>query len=110
MADPAPSARVLKQAAARLAEAVPFFRGAPIEGRWGGFIDVTPDTIPIIGGSSRIDGLFFATGFSGHGFGLGPGAGRVLADLVQGRSPGHDLGRFRLNRFHDGSRIVPGPY
>ena len=39
-----------------------------------------------------------------------PGPAGYSQNLVQGRSPGHDLSRFRLNRFHDGSAIVPGPY
>jgi glycine/D-amino acid oxidase-like deaminating enzyme len=46
---------------------------------------------------------------SGHGFGIGPGFGRVVADLVRGRAPGHDLSRFRFARFSDGSRLAPGP-
>jgi glycine/D-amino acid oxidase-like deaminating enzyme len=46
-----------------------------------------------------------ATGLSGHGFGIGPGLGRVVADLVRGRNPGHDLSRFRLSRFRDGSSL-----
>ena len=46
---------------------------------------------------------------SGHGFGIGPGMGRVVADLVTGRPTGHDLSRFRLSRFSDGSPIRPGP-
>ena len=47
---------------------------------------------------------------SGHGFGIGPGVGRVLADLVLDRPTGFDLARFRFERFTDGSPIVPGPY
>jgi glycine/D-amino acid oxidase-like deaminating enzyme len=54
--------------------------------------------------------LFIGTGLSGHGFGIGPGVGRILADLIQGRPPGHDISRFRFERFADGSPIVPGPY
>jgi glycine/D-amino acid oxidase-like deaminating enzyme len=50
-----------------------------------------------------------ATGFSGHGFGIGPGAGRVVASLVAGDAPGHDLRRFRFSRFSDGSRLELGP-
>ena len=48
-----------------------------------------------------------ATGMSGHGFGIGPGFGRVLADLVTGGRVGHDLTRFRFSRFSDGSKLVP---
>jgi glycine/D-amino acid oxidase-like deaminating enzyme len=39
---------------------------------------------------------------SGHGFGIGPGFGRILADLVTGSDPGHDLTRFRIDRFRGG--------
>ena len=53
-----------------------------------------------------VPGLVIATGMSGHGFGIGPGFGRVVADLVMGNDVGHDLGRFRLERFSDGSPIV----
>ncbi|TIP07231.1 MAG: FAD-dependent oxidoreductase, partial [Mesorhizobium sp.] len=48
-------------------------------------------------------------GMSGHGFGIGPGIGRVVADMIQGNQIGHDLTRFRLSRFSDGSAIRPGP-
>ena len=56
-----------------------------------------------------IKGLTIATGMSGHGFGIGPGMGRVIADLVTGRPTGHELSRFRLARFSDGGPIAPGP-
>ena len=42
---------------------------------WGGLIDVTPDAVPVIGEVARIPGFFLATGFSGHGFGIGPARG-----------------------------------
>jgi len=71
---------------------------------------VTPDAVPYIAEDHRQPGLFIATGLSGHGFGIGPAVGRVMADLVLGRPSGHDLNRFRTNRFEDGSTIEPGPY
>jgi len=40
-----------------------------------------------------------ATGFSGHGFCLGPLSGLLCADLATGRAPRHDLSAFRLARF-----------
>ena len=72
-------------------------------------IDVTPDVVPVMDAVTGYPGLYLATGFSGHGFGIGPGAGRVMADLVLGRPAGHDLSRFRFSRFYDGSKMVPGP-
>ena len=65
--------------------------------------------VPVIDHAASLPGLTIATGLSGHGFGIGPGVGRVTADLVMGRDPGHDLSRFRLTRFSDGSKIVIGP-
>ena len=44
-------------------------------------------------------GLFLSTGYSGHGFGLGPAAGRLTADLVTGDPPIVDPRPFRLSRF-----------
>jgi glycine/D-amino acid oxidase-like deaminating enzyme len=72
-------------------------------------IDVTPDAIPIISAVDKIPGFFIATGFSGHGFGIGPGAGRLMADMVMGRSPLVDPAPFRLARFTDGSDPKPHP-
>ena len=54
------------------------------------------------GDLARVDtlpGFFIATGFSGHGFGIGPGAGRLMADLVTGAAPIVDPAPFRFSRF-----------
>ena len=72
-------------------------------------IDVTPDVVPVMDEIDTCPGLFLATGFSGHGFGIGPDACRVMAKMVAGHSVEHDLTRSRFNRFADGSPIVPGP-
>lgn len=72
-------------------------------------IDTMPDVVPVIDRAAALPGLVIATGMSGHGFGIGPGIGRVVADLVADRPVGHDLHRFRLSRFSDGSKIAPGP-
>lgn len=50
-------------------------------------------------------GFHIATGFSGHGFGIGPAAGRLMADIVTNRTPIVDPGAFRFSRFSDGSKI-----
>jgi glycine/D-amino acid oxidase-like deaminating enzyme len=76
---------------------------------WAGMIDTMPDVVPVIDRVAAIPGLTIATGLSGHGFGIGPGVGRVVADLVAGNRTGHDLHRFRLSRFTDGTPIAPGP-
>ncbi len=55
----------------------------------------------------EIPGFHIATGFSGHGFGIGPGAGKAIAGMLTGRDPGIDLTPFRLSRFFDGTPIRP---
>jgi len=108
--NPAPSPIVVERVKERLGERVPELKGVGIAEAWGGMIDVTPDAVPYLAEDHRRPGLFYATGLSGHGFGIGPGVGRAMADLILGRTVGHDLSRFRTNRFSDGSEIVPGPY
>lgn len=108
--NPQPSATVRARLQERIPERAPWLAGAGIAELWGGMIDVTPDAVPYLGEAASPRGLIIGTGFSGHGFGIGPGAGRILADLVEERPPGHDLSRFRVERFTDGSPIIPGPY
>jgi glycine/D-amino acid oxidase-like deaminating enzyme len=108
--DPPPSEQVRQRLERRLPERAPWLAGVGIAELWAGMIDVTPDAVPYICEAPSPKGLFIGTGMSGHGFGIGPGVGKILADLIQGRSPGHDLARFRFHRFNDGSPIVPGPY
>jgi len=107
--DPSPDHRLLDQVLRDAADLFPQLRGArPVE-RWAGMIDVTPDEIPALGPVDGWDGLFLATGFSGHGFGIGPAAGYVMAQLARGEQPVVDLAPFRLARFAEGDiRRWPG--
>jgi len=108
--NPPPSEEVRRRLQQRLPQRAPWLVNAGIAELWAGMIDVSPDAVPYICEAPSPRGLFLGTGLSGHGFGIGPGVGRILADLIQGRSPGHDLTRLRFNRFSDGSPIVPGLY
>jgi glycine/D-amino acid oxidase-like deaminating enzyme len=92
-------------ALAKLKQAFPVFEKAEISQRWAGMIDVTPDAIPVIDSIDAIPGFHVATGFSGHGFGIGPAAGKLMADIVTGRDPIVDRHDFRFSRFSDGSKI-----
>ena len=108
--DPPPSETVRRRLNERLPRMAPWLHEAGVAELWAGMIDVTPDAVPYICEAPSLPGLFIGTGMSGHGFGIGPGVGRILADLSTGRSPGFDLSRFRFERFSDGSPVVPGPY
>ncbi|MBF2713772.1 NAD(P)/FAD-dependent oxidoreductase [Agrobacterium vitis] len=103
--DPVPSKAMTDGALAQLKKAFPIFEKAEISQRWAGMIDVTPDAIPVIDAIDAIPGFHIATGFSGHGFGIGPAAGRLMADIVTGRNPIVDRKDFRFSRFSDGSKI-----
>ncbi len=106
--DPEPLDWVLEDAMKRLARDVPVFADIQIAERWAGMIDTTPDVVPVISAVDKIPGLVLATGFSGHGFGIGPAAGQLAADLATGAPPLVDPAPFRFARFTDGSK--PKPY
>jgi glycine/D-amino acid oxidase-like deaminating enzyme len=55
----------------------------------------------------KLPGFHLASGFSGHGFGLGPGAGKLMAQLVTGEAPCVDATPFRYSRYFDGSNPRP---
>jgi glycine/D-amino acid oxidase-like deaminating enzyme len=105
--DPAPDRKYLRQALEQLAKMFPSFATTKILQEWAGLIDVMPDAIPVISPVDSVPGLIIATGFSGHGFGIGPGAGRLIADLAIGATPIVDPKEFRFSRFSDGTRVRP---
>jgi len=107
--DPEPDRFVVERARTATAEAFPVFRSAVVAESWGGMIDVMPDAIPVISPVETLPGFFIATGFSGHGFGIGPGAGKLVADMVAGDPTLVDPAAFRLSRFTDGSNPRPHP-
>ncbi|MFI5014216.1 MAG: NAD(P)/FAD-dependent oxidoreductase [Hyphomicrobiales bacterium] len=104
--DPAPDRPMLEEAKGKVAAAFPFFRDMKVAASWGGLIDVTPDAVPVISKVEAMPGLVIATGFSGHGFGIGPGAGKLAADLVTGATPIVDPTPFRLARFRRSVRVA----
>ncbi|MGD2009071.1 MAG: FAD-binding oxidoreductase [Cellvibrionales bacterium] len=107
--DPTPSKKGIETIQRRLRQRAPELADLGVAQAWAGMIDATPDVVPVMDAIDTVPGLFLATGFSGHGFGIGPGAGKVMAAMVAGDSVDYDLSRFRFNRFADGSPIRPGP-
>lgn len=105
--DPEPVASVLDEAATSLKDTFPAFRGMVIAERWAGAIDATPDAVPVISPVDKITGFYLCTGFSGHGFGLGPGAGKLMAQMVTGETPCVDPAPFRYSRYFDGTNPRP---
>lgn len=74
---------------------------------WAGTIDATPDALPVVDTVGPGGGVIVATAMSGHGFGLAPAVGRIVADLATTGSSHHDLRPFRLRRFLDGAAKAP---
>lgn len=97
----------------KLGHRLPAMPDPRISSTYGGGYDVTPDYNPIIGPSPR-EGLFLATGFSGHGFKISPAVGRLVADLlVDGKTDLADVtpSDFRYSRFAEGDLLTsPHPY
>ena len=105
--DPPVREAILQQTQRHVTKAFPVFHAMRVAESWGGMIDVTPDGIPVISAVDLVPGFHIATGFSGHGFGIAPGAGRLMAQLVTGETPVVDPAPFRYSRFIDGTRPRP---
>jgi glycine/D-amino acid oxidase-like deaminating enzyme len=97
--DPAPHRKGAQQAIGRFYELFPSLADLPVEQAWAGNIDSTPDQAPALGWVGSPAGFMFATGFSGHGFAMGPGAGKVVSELILDEGPSLDLHRYRFARF-----------
>jgi len=105
--DPEPSQKVLRGIRRNIDKMFPQLGDTPIVESWAGMVETSPDVVPMIGAIDDIPGFHIATGFSGHGFGLGPGAGKAIAGMLTGVDTGIDLDPLRLSRFFDGSPIRP---
>ncbi len=84
----------------------PDFHAATQRGGYGSLYDMTPDGNPILDKSPNVQGLYWATGFSGHGFKLSPVVGRMVAEFVlHGQSRDHPIHQFRAARFDEGDLL-----
>ena len=103
--DPGADPKLVQLGLTRLGEHYPALKGLKVANSWGGLIDSTPDGIPVISAVDPLPGLYLSTGYSGHGFGIGPGAGRLAADLIAGDPPIVDPHPFRYSRMIDGTDL-----
>ena len=105
--DPPPNPRRTEEAFGALKRSFANLGDVSVTRSWAGYIDFTPDMIPVIERLDRPAGFILAAGLSGHGFGLGPMVGRLVAEMVADGAPSLDLSAFRLARFRDGSARPP---
>ncbi len=96
----------LEQTAEVVARRAPALLEVGIAGGWDGFYETTPDHNALIGELAAPNRFLSATGFSGHGFQLGPAVGEVMRDLVLGRTPPVDISAFATERFERGEARI----
>ena len=85
---------------------LPLLAQAGRQSHWAGLYEVTPDAHPIIGPVPELDGYFVVTGFSGHGFMHGPGAGLLMAEIIlDGEASSLDISMLDYGRFQEGRLI-----
>jgi glycine/D-amino acid oxidase-like deaminating enzyme len=103
--DPVADRKTVRLTLERAGKLIPALASVPMVASWAGFVDSTPDGVPVMGEVPAVPGLILAAGFSGHGFGIGPGAGHLVADIVTGQEPIVDPRPYRLSRFKAGEKI-----
>jgi glycine/D-amino acid oxidase-like deaminating enzyme len=105
--EPEPNMDKVQESVASLIGLYPHLEGqVHIEEAWAGYIDGTPDRTPVIGEVPGVKGFLFATGFSGHGFAMGPGTGRVMSEIILDGGASVDVSGLRFSRFKEGDLNV----
>ena len=105
--DPPPNSSEIQRALDYLKAGYTGMKYVRVERSWAGYMDCTPDMLPVIDRLERPRGFVFATGFSGHGFGMGPVVGKLVSELIVDGKTSLDIGALRFGRFTDGSRLEP---
>jgi sarcosine oxidase subunit beta len=84
------------------ARRLPALAEVGVRSSWWGWYEMSPDHNALVGAAADPAGLYYATGFSGHGFQQGPVVGEHLAELALGRATTFDLSSFAVERFASG--------
>jgi len=96
----------LPRLASALERRTPSLTDVGMASGWAGLYEMTPDHNALIGEAKGISRFLYATGFSGHGFLMGPAVGEVMRDLYLERRPFVDVSGLAAERFAD-SMIRP---
>lgn len=83
----------------QLPRVIPAFNRLSIIRVWSGIEGYMDDSRPVMGPSARVPGLYYAFGFSGHGFQLGPGVGDVMAELIHTGTTSTPIAQYHIGRF-----------
>lgn len=68
---------------------------------WSGIEGYLPDSLPVMGPSAKVNGLYYAFGFSGSGFQIGPGVGETMAELIDSGATEIPIDPYRIERFSE---------
>jgi glycine/D-amino acid oxidase-like deaminating enzyme len=101
--EPSPNRTKVRRSLVELGRMLPSLPALGIARSWAGYIDATPDLVPVLGDIPALRGFVLATGFSGHGFAMGPIAGRLVSELIVDGKPSLDIAPFRFSRFAEGA-------
>jgi D-amino-acid dehydrogenase len=91
--------RVRLEAILRASHRVLRLRGHRVIEIWRGLRPCAPDGLPIIGRPPGHDTVVLATGHAMMGLTLAPVTGRLVAEIVSGETPSHDVTALRPDRF-----------
>ena len=105
--EPKPNHDTVNTMMGRFRQLFPSLESVGVKRVWAGRIDATPDAAPIIGEANKLKGFIFATGFSGHGFAMGPIVGKVTAELILDGKPSIDIYSLRHSRFWEDDMDQP---
>jgi sarcosine oxidase subunit beta len=89
----------LAESAHTVWELFPAMHGAQIVRAWAGIEAGMPDGIPVIGPSTKAEGVYHQFGFCGHGFQLAPGVGALMAELIATGKTDLPISPFNIARF-----------
>lgn len=85
--------------AKKIISLLPLLKDLRVVRQWSGLYELTPDRQPIMGGHPDVEGYYMATGYSGHGFMLGPVTGRLMAEYILGEETFIDISKLDAGRF-----------
>ncbi len=84
----------------------PWLRNIKVLRYWIGYYVTTPDHHPVYGPVKDVEGLYVATGYSGHGYMMGPITGELMAEwILKGKPHIPEAERLTLDRFEKGALI-----
>lgn len=100
--DPNPRPARIDQACSTFAKLFPNLPKLRIDRIWASHMDMTPDMLPVMdAGDDLPNRLTVSCGFSGHGLGISPAAGRLTADMALSGTRPPEADAFRVGRFRE---------